>query len=418
MSSSSRRQFIALSSLASLGALGSLGTAAAQNTPAAGKKPDRLDLAEVPVIDHHSHAHDTGMKNRETWDFSGMFYHGSRSDGTKGTSDNLKQHMAQAPVVVSAVAQLSRLFGCADTLEAVVEARNKRIAEDINGYIGLLYEKAKISAIVFDGQELNKTIPFTMPAKVWRLVPDDAIISAELKKSDRLSDFRKSYLEAISTTLQDKSYIAVKNHIGERATLAAYEIPVAEVEAVFAKAKKGDAEANKKVRMLCFNDLAHYCCEQGVPIHIHTGTSGDLTKNNVGETLDPFLLTPYLSRPELGRLKVVLLHGGHPWLRHHALMAYNFPNVYADISWLCPWTALSNDLNLQEIMSMAPLHKIMYGAGCHTGPEIAYLGAIGIKRQLAGHLSNLIENQYLTQRQAEEVANQILHKNAEALYKI
>lgn len=85
---------------------------------------------------------------------------------------------------------------------------------------------------------------------------------------------------------------------------------------------------------------------------------------------------------------------------------------------MCPWTAFSQNLNLQEVMSVAPMHKILFGAGCHTGPEIAYLGAVGIKRQLTSHLSKLIEDQYLTKRQAEEIAHQILHQNVERLYNL
>jgi predicted TIM-barrel fold metal-dependent hydrolase len=424
MSTSSRRKFIAFSSLASLGALGSWQLASAQKTQTPGKTSDLLDLSEIPVIDHHSHGHDpVAMQKPESWNFTSMFYHGIRDDGSmpEGSnqmSDALKYHISQTGVVLAAVAQLSQLYGCPDTLEAVVAARHKRIMEDSDGYIKFLYNKAKISAIVYDGQQLGVANPTSIPSKVWHLVPNDAIFKESLKKSDSLASFRKTFLEGISATLKDKKYIAVKNHIGENFGLAVYEIPVSEVEAVFANAKKGDTEAIKKVYLLSFNDLSHYCCEQGVPIHIHTGTTGDLFKTPLAETYDPFLLIPYLGRPELKRLKLVLLHAGNPWIRHAAHMAYNFPNVYLDMGWVFPWTALAHNLILEEVMSIAPLSKVFYGAGCHTGPEPAYIGAMVIKRTLASALSNLIEDKYLTKRQAEEIAHQILHRNVENLYNV
>jgi|GEM_PF-534507 len=424
MSTSSRRKFIAFSSLASLGALGSWQLASAQKTQTTGKTSDILDLSEIPVIDHHSHGHSLAeMQKPEPWNFTSMFYHGLRDDGSmpagsKELSEALKYHMSQSGVVLTTVALLSQLYGCPDTLEAVVAARHKRIIENSDGYIKFLYNKAKISAIVFDGQVLGVADPPSIPAKVWNLVPNDAIFKESLKKADSLEGFRKSFLEGISTTLKDKKYIAVKCHIGENVSLAVYEIPVSEVEAIFANAKKGDPEAIKKVYLLSFNDLAHYCCEQGVPIHMHTGTTGDLFKTPLADTLDPFLLIPYLSRPELKRLKIVLLHAGNPWIRNAAHMAYNFPNVYLDMGWVFPWTALAHNLILEEVMSIAPLSKVFYGAGCHTGPEPAYIGAMVIKGTLTSALSNLIEDKYLTKRQAEEIAHQILHRNAEELYKI
>lgn len=410
--------------MASLGALGSGQLASAQKPQIQSKVSDLLDLTEYQVIDHHSHGHNpVEMLKPEPWNFTSMFYHGLRDDGSmpegsKEMSDRLKFHISQTGVVLASVAQLSQLYGCPDTLEAVVIARHKRIIEDSDGYIKSLYNKAKIKAIVFDGQSLGVADPPSLPAKVWHLVPNDAIFKDCLKKSDSLEDFRKSYLEGISTTLKNKKYIAVKCHIGENVSLAVYEIPVSEVEALFANAKKGDPEAIKKVYLLSFNDLAHYCCEQGVAIHMHTGTTGDLFKTPLANTLDPFLLIPYLSRPELKRLKVVLLHAGNPWIRNAAHMAYNFPNVYLDMGWVFPWTALAHNLILEEVMSIAPLSKIFYGAGCHTGPEPAYIGAMVIKQTLTSALSNLIEDKYLTRRQAEEVAHQILHSNAERLYNI
>lgn len=423
MSTSSRRKFIAFSSLASLGALGSFQLASAQKTQVQGKTSDLLDLSEYPVIDHHSHGHGSGMKDPETWNFTSMYYHGLRDDGTmpKGSnqmSDELKYHISQAGIILTSVAQLSELYGCADTLEAVVAARHKRIMEDSDGYIKLLYNKAKIKAIVFDGGSMKAVDPPSIPAKTWYLVPNDEILKDSLKKSDSLAALRKLYIEGISNALKDKKFIAVKCHIGENVSLAVTEIPVSEVEAVFADAKKGDAAAFKKVYLLAFNDLAHYCSEQGVPIHMHTGTTGDLFKTPLAETLDPFLLIPYLSRPELKKLKIVLLHAGNPWIRNAAHMAYNFPNVYLDMGWVFPWTALAHNLILEEVMSIAPMSKVFYGAGCHTGPEPAYIGAMVIKRSLTSALSDLIEDKFLTKRQAEEIAHQILHSNAERLYNI
>lgn len=155
MSTSSRRKFIAFTSLGSIGALGSWQSASAQKAQTPGKTPDLLDLSEIPIIDHHSHGHDSRMKDRETWDFASMFYHGVRDDGSKpegagGMSDAVKYTISQSGVVLTSVTQLSQLFGCADTLEAVVVERHKRIIADSessmhsNGYVLTLNNLAEI----------------------------------------------------------------------------------------------------------------------------------------------------------------------------------------------------------------------------------------------------------------------------------
>jgi predicted TIM-barrel fold metal-dependent hydrolase len=106
----------------------------------------------------------------------------------------------------------------------------------------------------------------------------------------------------------------------------------------------------------------------------------------------------------------------YPWMRNGALMAYHFPNVYVDMSWEFPWLVLGIKHHVHDFLSIAPLSKITYGGGCHTGPETAFLGAIVLKRVLARALSELVEDQFLTVRQAEEAARQILHRNVAALY--
>lgn len=424
MDSSNRRDFLTATGigLATVTALGCSGITGA------GKKSEglakELDLRDIPIFDNHHHEYETeALTNPKPWSFAKMYYHGDKDDGSpadeSGMSPKLNYHISQTGVVLATVAEMSQVFGCEATLAAVTAERYRRLQADAKGYSKMLYDKAKVKAIVIDSKGAEtKGMPTLIPAKIYRLVANDFIFAESMKASDTLAGFRQTYIDAIANKLLDKDYIAIKCHIGERYGLNVVEIPLSESLAAYDKARKGDLEAIKKIYLQAFNDLAHYCCEKGVPIHIHTGSTGSLTDQPLGEILDPFLLAPYLKRPELKKLKIVLLHGGHPWAQHTALMAYNFPNVYLDMSWMFPWNVLGPGNYLNEFLGMAPLSKIFYGSGCHTAPEIAYLGGVVIRKVLTESLTQFVEKNYLKVNQANDVAHMILHKNIETFNNI
>ncbi len=421
MSLSNRRKFLATTGLASVTALGSYGMTLNENASSAKKSKELLDLTDFPVIDHHHHELSVeAMNNPEPWRFAQMFYHGDWNDGLpaegkSGMSKLLNYNLSNTGIVLATVAEFSNLFGCEDTLEAVVAERYRRVSANAAEYTKMLYKKARIESIVLDSNR-TEGVPPLIPAKIWRLVPNDMIFDECLKECENLATFRTTYLERIANKLSDKQYIGVKSHIGEQFGLFVDDSMV-DSQGTYEKAHAKDPEAKKKIYAYSFNELAHYCCEKGVPIHIHTGTTGDLRSvPPLGQTLDPFLLAPYLKRKELRKLKVVLLHGGFPWVEHCAIMAYNFPNVYMDMSWMFPWNVLGLKNLLHDAMSIAPISKIIYGGGCHTGPETAYMGAIVLKKVVTGTLTELMNDQFLTFRQATEAAHMILHRNVETFY--
>jgi len=425
MSLSNRRKFLATTGLASITALGVKGMSTGE-TVSAKKSKDLLDLTDVPVIDNHHHDISyKPMQDPDPSNFTSMFYHGSRDDGAphQGSSNmsaKLNYHISQTGVVLATVAELSKLYGCNDTLEAVVAERCRRATTDAAAYTKMLYDRAKIKAVVLDsrGNE-TKGEPSLIPAKIYRLVSNDYIFEQSLKSSDSLATFRNTFMDGITSKLADKDYIAVKSHVGEQTGMDVEELSLSAYQSVYNEARRGDVEARKKIYRLSFIDLTHYCCEKEVPVHIHVGTTGDMRSVlPINQTLDPLLLAPYLKRPELNKLKIVLLHGGYPWVQHTALMAYNFPNVYMDMSWMFPWNVLGLKNLFHDALSIAPVSKIFYGGGCHTGPETAYMGAVVLKKVVSGVLSELVTDQFLTPRQANEMAHMILYKNVETFNNI
>ena len=52
----------------------------------------------------------------------------------------------------------------------------------------------------------------------------------------------------------------------------------------------------------------------------------------------PRRLFELLTDPVLRHAKVVLVHAGYPWLQEAAFMTNVLPNVYLDVSLVCPAT--------------------------------------------------------------------------------
>ena len=137
-------------------------------------------------------------------------------------------------------------------------------------------------------------------------------------------------------------------------------------------AKAGDGEAFKKIYMAVVLASMLQAQELKFPIHFHTGITGGLWNGPVANC-DPFLLVPILRQPRFLRTRIVLLHAGHPWMQHAGMMAHIFPHVWVDTGWTTPWTAQRIVEVYRDVISLAPLSKIMIGSGGHGSPEIHWL---------------------------------------------
>lgn len=99
-----------------------------------------------------------------------------------------------------------------------------------------------------------------------------------------------------------------------------------------------------------------YCCERGLPVLFHSGT----TYNRVAplEFTRPWLFDEVAIRyPDL---HMVLAHAGHPWCEECLVVIRKHPHVYADISALYyrPWQFYNMLVAAQEYKVT---HKLLFG---------------------------------------------------------
>ena len=261
---------------------------------------------------------------------------------------------------------------------------------------------------------MNVPVGDCFPCKVYRLFRYEDLFFDLLKTEENFDELLKKFLAGVRRAAAD-GFAGLKGHIGEKCTFHLRDVSEEEAQAAFAKAKAGDKDSVTAVYYAMFSHLLELCGGLGIPIHLHTGTTGFKTRTDV-DTLDPIYMAPYLKKERFARTKIVLLHGSFPNTRNAAWLAYNFPNVYVDLSQTQLWQGVLASRILEDTLSCAPHDKIILGTGQHWYCEMVWLAAKIAKRSLADVMGRLVDMNLFSVSQAEESARMILSKNALKLY--
>jgi predicted TIM-barrel fold metal-dependent hydrolase len=154
---------------------------------------------------------------------------------------------------------------------------------------------------------------------------------------------------------------------------------------------------------------------QEVPIQFHTGLGDpdlDLTK------VDPAALRLIFSE-RYRAAPIVLLHSGYPYARSMSYLAAMFPNVYADFGEVQLFVA-GGDLRaiVRELTGLAPASKILFSTDASLIPELYWLGAQAGRRTLGAVFDEHIADGLIDEGTAMEMADMILWRNTERIYRL
>ena len=161
------------------------------------------------------------------------------------------------------------------------------------------------------------------------------------------------------------------------------------------------------------NYMMHHIIQRSIdfqlPLRLHTGylTGWDYMEL---PTVNPVLLTNILKKYPEARFS--LFHIGYPYQDEMAAMVKHFSNVYADMcwSWIVDYEASRGFL--KQALHAAPCSKIFgFGGDYLMADNIA--GHAMIARQgIATVLSEMHEEGFLTEKDAEKLAIMLLRENA------
>jgi predicted TIM-barrel fold metal-dependent hydrolase len=154
--------------------------------------------------------------------------------------------------------------------------------------------------------------------------------------------------------------------------------------------------------------------EQGIFTHIHAAV-GD--PDIVYHRANPARLYPLLHSARFRANRVVLIHGGWPWVSEAAAMVAILPNVYLDVSEGTIFGMPNIRQRILEALEACPYTKILYGADGSL-PEALWIVARRFKWVLGRVLEDLVAEGFCTTREALHIAQCILSQNAARLYSL
>ncbi|MBQ7736764.1 MAG: amidohydrolase family protein [Oscillospiraceae bacterium] len=373
----------------------------------------RFDFEQYTFFDNHTHLLDMQKTQVTVDEFISNYYH-----GIVPRKAAAGEHLPYQGVVMSLVNLMSRYLDCETDLESVVEARNALTStpEKLKEYIRKMYADGGIIGTMLDC-ELPMGHPDTkcFPCETFRLFQYEKPFFKLLETEDNYDDLLQKEMDAVTTAARE-GFAGLKGHIAERFGMDVYYVSAEQARGKFAAAKAGDRQAVKEVYFAMFSELLVLCAELDIPVHLHTGSSGMGKFREVYE-LDPIRMANYLMDERFARTKVIFLHGSYPFIRHSAMMAFNFPNVYMDLSQTIPWDSMTLSNIFEDAIALAPHDKLILGSGQHFYSETSWLAAKTAKNALAWTMDKLVEQNMLNEKQAEKSARMILSENAMRLYR-
>lgn len=385
-----------------------------------------IDLAAIPVVDNHVHP----------W----------RADTSRLSADELAGCVAFSDTAVTSVRreflpadeigedlklfrqtnlgsnflrrELARFLNVEDEWASVVAARNVAADADYRAWTGKLFADVGLETLLVDEggtspritlQELGGIIPVTLR----RVARSDNFIRDLLPQENDWETFFQRYQAALEEAIADGA-VAFKSVIAYRSGLDVQPVTQTEARRNFQGTRTLPETAQKTFRdfLLCHTmDVAR---ERGLWIHIHAAI-GD--PDIVYERANPAQLYPLLHSERFRRNKVVLIHGGWPWVGEAAAMAAILPNVYVDLSEGTIFGMPNMRQRIMEAIEACPHTKIVYGADGSL-PEALWIVARRFKTVLGRVLEDLVDDGFCTQTEASEVAKCILSANAARMYSL
>ncbi len=383
-----------------------------------------IDLTNVPVVDNHVHPWRQASQTVTAEELAG---HVAFSDGalTSVRQDYLPLAELEPALrlfrdtnlgVRYFLRELARLLDVEETWAAVVEARNAVAGADYRAWTTRLFGDVGLETLLVDegGSQPRITLDELgriVPGRLRRVARTDNFIRDLLPVADTWAAFLRQYDDALDGAIADGA-IAFKSVIAYRTGLDVEVVSEDDARRNFEVARGSLEHEQKPFRdfLLCRTmDVAR---SRGLWIHIHAAV-GD--PDIVLQRANPGRLYPLLHHERFRANRVVLVHGGWPWVDEAAAIVAILPNVYLDVSEGTIFGMPNMRQRIYEVLEACPYTKILYGADGSL-PEALWIVARRYKAVLGRVLEELMAEGFCSSREAYDIGAAILSGNAARLY--
>lgn len=358
-----------------------------------------LDLSGVPVLDNHCHFFSLEHSEKPLHRLLTLSLH--------HVPDDQLRHSLLYRMLLSS---LGNFLGCSSDEREVLESRDEAARRDYRAYVNALFDSVGLTTLVVDtglqkSSVDNSRFESLVARKVRYVYRTETVVDRLWREQVDPESGLRIFQDEVRSGATALKAIALKSIIGYRTGL--------EVDPAVTASKVSRHMDEASYRNLFFLESARLCQELGIPLHVHAafGESNiDLRKNN------PIHLKSFMESKSADGLDVVLIHGGYPYAFEAGYMAAMYPRLHVDLSELIPFVPLGARRGVEDILSMAPWNKVMYGSDGFDIPETHWIGALMGKQILGDILGDLVESGTIDASYAMEAARMMLHENSLRLH--
>ena len=373
-----------------------------------------LDLSAIPIVDNHCHS----LLRNQPQDDEAFRNHLTESS----IPEVARRDVPHSLVYHWAIRELASLLGCEPQAAAVHAARRERGLESLTREI---VERANFKTWLVDtGYGTDTTFGLDelrgfVACDIREIVRLEPLIERLILEATDFDGFLDAYRAALSD-LRGSGYVAMKSVLAYRTGLQLERVDRSTAAAAFRPvhemARRDGRLRIESKPLLDFLILAavEESARQEVPIQFHTGLGDpdlDLTKADPAG-LRLLFSDAYRAAP------IVLLHTGYPYVRSLSYLAAMYPNVYADLGEVQLFVAGDLRSIVRELLGLAPMNKILFSTDASLVPELYWLGAQAGRRALGQVLDEHIAEGLIDERTAIGMAEMILWRNAERVYRL
>ncbi len=219
------------------------------------------------------------------------------------------------------------------------------------------------------------------------------------------------YLEALALVLDrlpGLNKVGLKNALAYDRTVD-YDTPDPQAaRAAWGRPEPGERE--KKAFADCVVDrLCRLAGERDIPFQMHLGSA--LIRGS-----RPLMAAGLIERHP--RTRFLLMHLAWPWSGELLGMAFVYRNIWLDLTWSWLLSPTRFRHAFREAVEVLPDESRMMLGGDSWHAEEAYGAIRGARELIGGCLDELVREGSFPRREAERLAVKILHRNAEAFFRL
>jgi len=389
----------------------------------------KFTLNSIPITDGHCHPFLPIERQLTLTDLCLLLHVGPRAVETASEAQKRAWKLKFAPfppvIVPRLILELGKLYWrenwvvseLAQDAEAVLAERYRR-AQNYPEYLRFLFDDICLRKVIVDTGYPRPSVDLgtftrSMNCEVQHVFRSESLTDELLNTKETFSDFLTAWDASIDRALRDPNCVGLKSIIAYRAGLDVCPTTKDEAASNHAAYLRDATTSLKPLLDFLFVRALDRVTSDNKVLQVHTGM-GDT--DIIAEKAHPMCLFELLKQPPFSQAKVVLVHGGFPWVSEAAAMAGLLANVYLDLSLSCSFFPLRTGTRLLEALEQAPPQKIIHGSDGIALPELIWLGGKLTKEALTEVFAELIRKKKSSISEAEEISKLILYQNAELLY--